>query len=256
MKRIFVATLGLAAIAAAPAVAADLGPSAMPVKAPVMAPLVYNWTGFYIGAHVGGGWSSKDLTDCTGGLCDPFVAASTDPSGFLGGVQAGFNYQVGQWVFGIEGQVSWADLQGDGAVNPAWWNFVAGDTAHTNVNMVATLAGRIGWAFDRTLLYVKGGVAFADEEHWLSNGGIPFTLKNGDTRTGWMIGAGVEYAFWNNWSAKIEYNFMDFGTDTVRLTGIGAAIPGGFADFDVDQQIHVVKFGINYRFGGPVVARY
>ncbi len=244
-------------MAATPALAADLGPSRLPVKAPVMAaPLVYNWTGFYIGGHIGGGWGNKDWVDCTPPAgCDPFVTASTDPSGFLGGIQAGFNYQIGQWVFGVEGQVSWANLEGDAAVNPLWWRYVAGDVAHTDVNMLATLAGRVGIAFDRTLLYVKGGVAWADEDHWMSNAGVAFTNKSGDTRTGWMVGVGVEYAFWQNWSAKIEYNFMDFGTDTHTQTFIAG---GACCDFDVDQQIHVVKFGINYRFGGPapVVARY
>lgn len=248
-------------MAATPALAADLGPSRLPVKAPVMAPpLVYNWTGFYIGAHIGGGWSSKDWTDCTFNICDPVLAASTDPSGFLGGFQAGFNYQIAQWVFGVEGQWSWSGMEGDSAINPAsytWLNGAASDFAHTDVNWVATLAGRVGIAFDRTLLYVKGGFAWADEEHWMSYiGGLQATDKFSDTRTGWMVGVGVEHAFWANWSAKLEYNFMDFGTDRHAQTCFGTGVICN--DFDVDQQIHVVKFGINYRFGGPapVVARY
>jgi outer membrane immunogenic protein len=238
---------------AQPALAADI-PARMPVKAPVMAaPLVYNWTGFYIGGHVGYGWSDKDWTQTFSSLGLALDRGSHEADGFLGGGQIGFNYQVGQWVFGIEGDVSWSDLSGSGnhLVFPAY-------SGHSSIDWLATLTGRVGYAFDRTLLYVKGGVAFADDDHHIAFAGLGrVTNSTGDTRTGWTVGAGIEHAFWNNWSAKIEYNYMDFGSDNHTFTYFAA--PAGLVErWDIDQTVHAVKFGINYRFGwgGPVVARY
>ncbi len=256
MKKLALAAVGLIALAA-PAVAADLGPSRMPAKAAVMAaPVVFNWTGFYVGAHIGAGWSSKDAAlVTTGGVLN--ATGASDPDGFLGGLQAGFNWQFGQWVFGVEGQVSWSDMDGTGSATVATPGFfITGDRISTDIDFVATLAARLGIAFDQALIYVKGGVAWANEDHWVATAaGVPLTTTVGDTRTGWMLGVGLEYAFAPNWSAKIEYNFMDFGDDRYAIVS-PAGVSRGF--LDIDQQMHVVKFGVNYRFGwgGPVAARY
>ena len=256
MKRLLLSGVAVAALAGTlPAHAADLARPAPAYKAPVAPPvMLYNWTGFYIGGHVGGLWSSKDWTEVPPFAVPGFPAtASTDPDGFLGGVQAGFNWQTGPWVWGVEVQWSWADADGCGRI------FVAGgptgDDACSKINWVGSVAGRLGYAWDRLLLYVKGGVAFADEEHVIRNAGVDVTTKPGDTRTGWMVGVGLEYGFLPNWSAKIEYNFMDFGGETHDFAFVP---PPGGVSFDIDQQVHVVKFGINYRFGwgAPVVARY
>ena len=127
------------------------------------------------------------------------------------------------------------------------------------------VTGRIGVAFDRALIYAKGGIAFADEDHFIGFNGQPFgapsnpdTNRPGNTRTGWTLGAGLEWALWDNWSAKVEYNFMDFGTDNVAFTyRAGGSAPGLVERWDIDQQVHVVKLGINYRFGAaPLMARY
>ena len=120
---------------------------------------------------------------------------------------------------------------------------------------MATAAGRIGYAFNNLLLYAKGGAAFIDEDHFIIDTPTGFTLASASkTRTGWMVGGGLEWGFTPNWSAKIEYNFMDFGNEAITFAVVG--VPA--INIDIDQQVHVVKGGINYRFnwGAPVAARY
>jgi outer membrane immunogenic protein len=263
MTRKTFAAVGLLALTglATPAAAADLG--ARPItKAPVAAPIaLYDWSGFYIGGHIGGTSADKDWSIDPATVFAPLGIAlpggainvgSHRAEGFLAGGQAGFNWQTGAWVFGIEGQASWTNADGDdincfGGV---------GLTCRTEMNWMATIAGRVGYAFNNLLLYGKGGVAFVDEDHSIFITGAPglgaFTA--GVTRTGWMAGAGLEWGFTPNWSAKIEYNFMDFGTDSVSFAFAGVPI----INLDIDQQVHVVKAGINYRFnwGTPVAGRY
>lgn len=249
MKKILLAGAALAALAA-PASAADL--AARPAfKAPVAVPIVYNWSGFYIGAHVGGAWGDKDWTEIPAAGA-PIARGSHDISGFLAGGQAGVNFQSGNWVFGIEGQLSWTNADGSHVC-------VAGlAVCNTDVNWLGTVAGRIGYAWDRVMVYGKGGFAFADEKYFVTAlpGGALVGTTSDDTRTGWMLGAGVEWALWDNWSAKIEYNYMDFGRDRFAVANVPG--PGTLVNVDIDQQVHVVKLGVNYRFnwGAPVVARY
>jgi outer membrane immunogenic protein len=258
MKKALLAGAALAAltIGALPAAAADL--ATRPVyKAPVAVPVAYNWSGFYIGGHVGYGWGEKDWdqTFTTPGFGAAFPNRSTsNVDGFLGGGQVGINWQSGMWVFGLEGDFSWTDADGCGrqSISPGFNNC-------TSVNWYATATGRLGVAFDRSLLYVKGGAAFVDEDHFVANTVFPTggATSTSNTRTGWTVGGGLEYALWDNWSAKIEYNFMDFGTDNRAFTYTG--INAGLTErYDIDQQVHVVKFGVNYRFnwGAPIVAKY
>jgi outer membrane immunogenic protein len=273
MKKTLLASAALAALtlAAFPAAAADL--AARPVyKAPAAVPVAYNWSGFYVGGHVGYGWGDKDWNQTFSSFRLPLDAAvgSASVDGFLGGAQVGFNWQAGQWVFGVEGDWSWTDASGCSfhggtpATRVAPFDF-RGYFGCSNVNWYATVTGRIGVAFDRALIYAKGGIAFADEDHFIGFNGQPFgapsnpdTNRPGNTRTGWTLGAGLEWALWDNWSAKVEYNFMDFGTDNVAFTyRAGGSAPGLVERWDIDQQVHVVKLGINYRFGAaPLMARY
>ena len=254
MKRAF--TLGIGALALAtlsfPAAAADLG--ARPIgKAPVVAPIpIYNWSGFYIGGHVGGVWGDKDWTDITFAPL-AFPDGSSDVSGFLAGGQIGFNWQAGNWVFGIEGQASWTNADGSHACV-----FNVGLSCTTELNWLGSVAGRVGYAFNNVLLYAKGGFAFANEDYLqvITATGVPLAVSGDETRTGWMVGAGLEYGFTPNWSFKVEYNYMDFGGDAFNLVIPGTGVI--FTVADIDQQLHVVKAGVNYRFnwGAPVVARY
>jgi outer membrane immunogenic protein len=215
-----------------------------------LAPAPYNWSGFYIGAHVGGVWGTKDWTDVTFPAA-PFNLNSHDMSGFLAGGQVGINWQVSNIVFGIEGQASWTNADGDHAC------IIGIRTCRTEANWLGTVAGRLGIAFDRALIYAKGGAAFINEDYLMTAlpGGAAIASFTDETRWGWMVGGGIEWGITENWSAKIEYNFMDFREDTFRFVTPAAVF---FADNRIDQQMHVVKAGINYRFnwGGPVVARY
>jgi outer membrane immunogenic protein len=257
MKKVFLASVGLVALAV-PAAAADLRtrtPPPAPAPARVVVAPVFTWTGFYIGGHVGWGRLEGDSTvvDAVAGIPAGTVFG-TSQNGFLGGAQAGFNWQVSQLVFGIEGQISWADLGKDVTVTGGAPLTTA--NLSTDVNFVATVAGRLGIAFGNALVYGKGGVAFLDWNSKLAfSGPVSGNFETGDTATGWMVGGGLEYGFTPNWSAKIEYNFLNF--DSVHMPfnagGVATAV-------DRDLDMHVVKLGINYRFGwpatAPVVSKY
>jgi outer membrane immunogenic protein len=241
MRRVLLAgasALSLAAFAQS-ASAADLpARTAYPAKAPAYIASVYNWTGFYVGGHVG--WGRVDLTSTV--VAPPgFGSVGDDQSGFLGGGQVGFNYQVGAWVFGVEGDIAWTDI---GRTTTTTFGGVT--IADSNsVDWIATVTGRVGYAFGpagNALLYVKGGVAWLDwsARSTVTGFGPAFAVTGGNTETGWTVGAGFEYGFTPNWSAKIEYNYLDFGTE--RTAGGGVVI-------DTDLTTHIVKAGINYRFG-------
>src|SRR5262245_18777735 len=215
----------------------------MPLKAPpVAAPVMYNWTGFYIGAHIGGAWADRNGHDrfdhfddhnCHW-LNEDFICFDDGGFGrnrghFIGGGQVGFNYQVNQWVWGVEGQISGvASNNNDDACG--FFRFENGTRDHlftcgNRSSWLATVAARLGWTFGATgnwLLYVKGGGAFADARFgvrlrddcpWSFCDPHLFVLNNNNdnTRTGWMVGAGIEYGAWGNWSWKLEYNFVDSG---------------------------------------------
>ena len=147
-----------------------------------------------------------------GALVGP-PGTNVDISGGLAGGQIGANYQAGSWVFGVEADASWADLTG----NTACASGIVGVAANcrAKVDALGTFAGRLGFALDRVLLYGKGGIAFANDKYELNS---IAAYRANETRWGWMAGAGIEYSFTDNWSAKIEYNYLDFGTRAVRFT--------------------------------------
>jgi outer membrane immunogenic protein len=219
----------------------------MPVKAqPLVAPAVFSWTGLYIGAHGGFGWGRKEWTEVT--LATPRPEGDFNVSGPLAGGQIGYNFQSGQVVFGVEVDGSWANLTGSrlSLAFPA-------QTIRTEVRSLGSFAGRLGLSWANNLLtYVKLGAGWANDRNSVSG---TATASWSDTRWGFMAGGGVEIALTGNWSAKAEYDYMNFGTR--RTDGIGctgACVPP-FSE-EVRQHLHIVKFGINYRFGGPIVARF
>ncbi len=220
------ATVALGVTAAS---AADLGQR--PVYKAQPAPIaIYNWSGFYIGGHAGYAWGREEVQDNITG-----VTGKTDPSGFLAGAQVGYNWQVSQWVFGIEGDWSWTNADGDAAI--------PGAIVTSEHNWYSTLTGRVGYAVDNWLWYLKGGAAWAETDYSIAGLGVS------ETRNGWTIGGGLEYGLTPNWSAKLEYNYLDFGKDSI-------AAPIGV---QADTQVHLFKAGLNYRFDwgkAPVVARY
>jgi outer membrane immunogenic protein len=252
-RRLFGIVAFFAIAMGAPAMAAD-----MPVKA-LSAPVVaaYSWNGFYVGAHVGYASAYKQWFDPIAGI--DLVSFTSD--GFVGGGQVGYNWQTGPWVLGIEADASWSHLQkGIIAVLIGQAPFIAFDPLIANpvptrfgatIDHFGSVAGRIGHAWDRWLVYLKGGAAWAHDTYrvvHLIGGRDVLVASKTDTRWGWMVGAGLEYGLTQNWSAKIEYNFMDFGTDRVAFSRVDGGVPSTFP-LDIDQHIHVVKIGINYRFG-------
>lgn len=244
MRKFLLGSVALVALIASPAMAADL-----PLKAPpVIQPEAWSWTGFYIGAHVGSLWGTKDIRIASG---DALVDSQTAINGWLGGGQIGYNYQVARWVWGIEAQFSWANA--DGA---SLCNVVAINNCFVHANWLGTVAGRLGWTIDHALVFVKGGGAWVHDKYETNiEGDQTTTATASETRWGWMFGTGVEYAFTPNWSGKIEYDYLDFGTrNIVFANAVNAAID---APVTIKERIHLIKFGINYRFGySPVYAKY
>jgi outer membrane immunogenic protein len=246
-------------LTAAPVLAADMR---MPVKAPpAPAVTMYSWTGCYIGGHVGGAFGRHKFRDRVTGSIIDFPDHDHDLDGFIAGGQIGCNFWQGdRWVFGIEGQASWADFDnGRDFAGP----FTTGDVMHfrTENNVIGSIAARFGYAFGatgQTLWFVKGGAAFAHHGHvaHINTGGATFVIHetDKDLRWGWMVGTGIEQALSGNWSIKAEYNFNHFQRRDFDL-----CLGGVCESFDAKHHMHVVKVGINYRFGGfggPVVARY
>jgi outer membrane immunogenic protein len=213
--------------------AADLPPARMPpAVAPIAyAPPVYNWTGFYIGGNIGGGFADSRWSDPFGGPHNTF-----NDSGFIGGGQVGYNAQFNWLVLGVEGDFDWTNLKGSGTDS-------IGDSINTKTEWTSTATGRIGAAFDRLLVYGKGGVAFAQDRSTLNDvfGGSASTSQ---TRTGWTAGAGLEYALDRNWSAKVEYDYLGFGSQTLNL---GTPALAGYAT-NASLNVQEVKAGINYHF--------
>jgi outer membrane immunogenic protein len=253
MKKFLLAGVALSALIAGPAMAADL-PARGPVyKAAPPVMTYFSWTGCYVGGHVGGVWSQRDWSVGAG---DPFFLpgqafGSHDANGWLGGAQVGCNYQTGPWVFGIQGDYAWTDASGSGADSLNAVLF-PGATISSNMKGLSSVTGRVGYAWDRFLGYVKGGGAWVQEEYTATAG--PFVGTASQTRSGWTVGVGGEYAFTNNFTGFIEYNYYGFDDKSVTLaSGLG----GVYNVVNVKQDLSVVKIGVNWKFGkGPVVANY
>src|SRR6476659_199940 len=238
MKKIFLGAAVLVALAGQ-AVAADI-PARPDSKAPAStAPaVVYNWTGFYIGGHVGGAFAGDN-------------SLQGSDARFLGGVQSGFDYQFApNWVMGVEAQYSW--LTG-GSNNGAL--FPGGTLVTSNTNQLGSVTGRLGYTWGPALLYAKGGYGWKDGNNLgvVTAAGVPVAFTtDGNHRDGYTVGAGLEYMFAPNWSAKAEYQYYNFGSTTFT-TGPAVIVGTRFHDDE-----HTVKAGLNYRFnfGGAAVARY
>jgi outer membrane immunogenic protein len=258
----------------------------------------HSWTGLYAGVHLGAGWAPISWDRPLGFLgptdeCPqaPIVSCITAGShnaiGLLGGGQIGFNYQTGSFLFGIEAQYSLASLNGShnsslhfstDTGDDSFFTFGADGQYSSKITDIGTIAARVGLVSgpsDRTLFFVKGGAAYAKGVYKaeLIGGGIGCDLGDVEcngvfisastsgkhTRWGWMAGAGLEHDLGGNWSAKIEYNYLGFGTKTHKLKGNACAVGEIFGNpdcplavtqqFKIDQDVHLIKFGLNYRFG-------
>src|SRR5215470_2017917 len=231
MKKLLLSAAALSAFAA-PALAADI-PARAYTKAPAYSPpaVIYNWTGFYIGGHVGGAFAGDN-------------SLTGSDARFLGGAQGGFDYQFAtNGVVGIEAQYSWLNSNTTGV------RFPGGSVITTNNDQLGSVTGRLGYTWGPGLLYAKGGYAWRDNPNiGVTAAGVPvgFTTT-GNEKSGWTVGAGLEYMFAPNWSAKAEYQYYNFG-NTTFTAGPPAVVGQRFRDDD-----HTVKVGVNYRFGwgGP-----
>jgi outer membrane immunogenic protein len=242
MKKILIGAASLAALAAiaSPALAADM-PARTYSKAPAYtAPaVVYNWTGFYIGGHVGGAFAGDN-------------SLVSNDARFMGGVQAGFDYQFApNWVLGAEAQYSWlgGGNNNNGVIFPGGTLVTA-----SNADQLGSVTGRLGYTWGPALLYAKGGYAWRDGNNiGVTAAGVPqaFTTS-GNRKDGYTVGGGLEYMFAPNWSAKAEYQYYNFG-DTTFTSG-----PADIAGRSFRNDEHTAKVGVNYRFGwgGPAAARY
>jgi outer membrane immunogenic protein len=241
-----VATVASTAIASA----ADMAVRAMPVKALPPAP-VWSWSGCYVGLEAGGAWGRESVTATSPAVDAGLPITSVHPSGALGGGTIGCNYQTGQFVFGVENDISATGLSGTSGDHLP---FATTFSHSVSSSWLDTLRARAGIAWDRSLFYVTGGAAFTDIKDSATGPGAG-TVLGTTNRTGWTAGVGVEYMFTPQISAKVEYLYADFGT----LHDPFDAVSGGvFVGANTHLTENIVRAGINYHFNwaGPVVARY
>ncbi|APF39093.1 porin family protein [Chelatococcus daeguensis] len=225
MKKILLAGVAAAGLIAsgAAAFAADLPSRNVAPVAPAPVVPIFTWTGFYVGVNAGYGWGEFSK-----------AAGFDDPDGFVGGGQIGYNYQIGQFVVGLETDIQYADLKGKTAAT----TFANGNigTGRGEVEYFGTVRARVGAAFDRALIYVTGGLAYGETKFSGIDATAGLAFSKSETNVGWTLGAGLEYAFTNNITAKAEYLYVDLGDN--RYYGANKA----------ETQFSVVRAGLNYKF--------
>jgi outer membrane immunogenic protein len=219
----------------------------------------YNWSGFYFGANAGAGWGSSCWT--FEGFVPPDARPQNDgcqhlKSGLFGG-QNGFNWQAGAWVFGLEGEADWSNLKGSN--RPALGNNNQFNVDSTNLRGISTVTGRVGYADDRFLLYVKGGAAWARAKYEVDTTATPFggpvvatTGLDNVYRSGWTVGTGLEYGLSPNWSVAVEYDYLNFGTrqETMPSTVFPPATFAAITE-DVKLSVQMATLRLNYRLTPP-----
>jgi outer membrane immunogenic protein len=227
--------------AAAPAFGADLAARHMYTKAPPpVAAAIYDWSGFYVG--INGGWgTSHNCWDLVGGATE----GCHDASGGTVGGQVGYRWQTGPVVFGVEAQGNWADLSGSNVSN-----VFAPDRNRTKIDAFGLFTGQIGYAWNNVLLYAKGGAAVTDSKYDVISGTTGAVLaSDSNSRWGGAVGAGFEVGFAPNWSVGVEYDHLFMGRQTVTF-------PALVQSDSIKQDVDLITARLNFKFGGPAVARY
>jgi outer membrane immunogenic protein len=210
--------------------AADMS-GRFPPTLPALAPLPFTWTGFYLGANLGGGWASGTLSDSFTG-----ARLGDSSSGVVGGGQLGYNYQMGSFVLGGEWTFDGTSLNAS--------RTVGGLQGTANTHWITTVAARFGFADNNWLYYGKAGGGWADNSATLTSLINGTQVSSSNTNGGWLLGAGIEWAFAPQWSAKLEYNYLGLNSWTVNST---LFVPN--ADrFSVSRNIQTLMVGVNYRF--------
>jgi outer membrane immunogenic protein len=253
MKKLLLAGVAIAGLVAgaSAASAADLPVRSAPPPAPMIAAIpIFTWTGFYVGAQVGYAWGDNNNDNIPGGA---FVATPAgtlvpfdggfggDNDGFLAGVHAGYNYQFGSIVVGVEGDIEGVfggdDNDFNGVLFDRFGNLADVAFSANSLDWQGSIRGRVGFAFDRALIYATGGFAFGGVSGGFSQGLLD---NNDDTLTGWTLGAGVEYAITNNLTTRVEYRYTNFSGNDSVFNNINFG--GGDLDF------HTVRVGLSYKF--------
>ena len=232
MKKLLLVGTALTVLFGGSALAADLR---RPAYTPP--PPVFSWTGFYIGGNLGGAWARGSVNDSLFGL-----SASSDRSGFIGGGQVGVNYQFSNIVLGAEWDFDWTSLDATG--NGRFVPGVGTLQGSANTRWISTLAARFGVVLNNgVLLYGKAGGAWVDNNATITNLNTGASISASNRNSGWVVGGGVEWAIAGNWSAKLEYDFVQLDDLTFG--------PGPFLGntFTASREIQMFKVGLNYRFG-------
>ena len=238
MKRILLATVALGALAlGTSASATDLA-----VKAPPLAPAVYDWSGVYIGGFGGYGFGNQNINNSNGPAGFANFTANFETHGPMAGGEIGYNWMVGQILFGLEGDGAWTNIRGND-------NFALTWNDENHLKWVGSLRVRSGIAVDRLLLFFTAGWAVGDIDHTNTNPGVGVDTFSAH-RSGLAAGGGIAYAITNNLIGKIEYRYYDYGR-YVRAAPLNGQLP-----YTVDNTYSVVTLGLDFKFGGPVVARY
>jgi outer membrane immunogenic protein len=250
MKKLVLAA-SLVVFGTAAASAADLAPRYYKAPPPVVSPL-YDWSGFYAG--INGGWGTSHncwtRTATAGAAITPAAEGCHDADGGTVGGQIGYRWQSSNFVFGLEAQGNWADFRGSNA------SLLFGGLAtnRTKIDAFGLFTGQVGYAWNNVLAYVKGGAAVTDNryEGLATVSGLVTDSAGSNTRWGGTVGAGVEYGFAPNWSFAVEYDHLFMGTNNYAFNTAGLAT----RNEDIKQDADLVTVRVNYRFGGPVIARY
>lgn len=244
-----------AAVAAALALSMAANAAEVGARPPVYAPPPiyvappFSWTGFYLGANIGGAWGRRNVTDSLFGLS---LSNNANNNGaFIGGGQLGFNYQFGNFVLGIEGDfdgIANTNTAANGVVGPGIGTILL----TSNNRWITTLAARFGVTYDHWLFYGKAGGGWVGNDNFTITNtatGASITGSNNGSNSGWLVGAGIEWAFADNWSAKVEYDYLGLRSRTITVPA------GGFLAGDTftigNPNVQMVKFGVNYLFNGP-----
>jgi outer membrane immunogenic protein len=252
MRKQLLTSAALLAAMSGFAAAADLSspaPAPAPYTKALPPPTVFSWTGFYIGGNLGAAWGQGNVTDALTGR----TFSGTTNAVFVGGGQVGFNYQVSSLVFGLEGDFDWAannNNNGTGVMIPGPLGLGHTFTASLNDGWISTFTARLGVTLnDRVLLYGKGGGA------WVGNNGftvtdvttgVSLTGGSSNSTTGWTAGAGLEWAFYNNWTARVEYDYVGLGNRTFVVPVTSPVLAGD--TFTSNRNVQMVTVGLNYLF--------
>jgi outer membrane immunogenic protein len=267
MKNYLVAGVAaLSILAAGAASAADLPSRRGPVAAPVFLPPAFTWTGVYVGVNAGYAFRADDNASTTGtpgfqalipgGIAPGNLKVGGD--GFIGGAQIGYNYQINQFVLGIETDIQYVDNKGGSTFigNPVLGTQLR-TSADSELSYLGTLRARIGFTpYDRFLIYATGGLAYGEVKSNASVSGVQaaalgWSGSKSDVKFGWTVGAGAEYALTNNWTLKGEYLYYDLGKSNVTTAANAAAagaVPGVAYFNKAENTGHIVRAGLNYKF--------